>query len=380
MRRWKSKTGAVEIQFNWIFVLIIGSMIIVFFVMIAQKQKQASDKSLAADILSDMELIFTGQSVSVGREDVLIIPDIPIDISCADFSMMGIPKELGQTLLFAPTRIEGDELITWTLSFDVPFKVANFMYMTSADDKYYFIVADPVGGIDECASSDPDDDTLWGPIIDSERNLQLGEILPLRLDVKCIHVSDLTGLSYEKNPYVKFVFLENAFSSLPVVLPTETLDEFKKARVSVMAIEDTTTTAWEKGGTDIHLSRVDDIGSATYSMGSFPAFGAEAVIGAIFSSDYETYECVMGRAIKRMQNVAKVYKERSQRLQDHFADQDCGYRSQNPGLFDSYITFPTPGGAIDIDADQVESLFALGDGQLRSIVKNAQRYSCPTMY
>ncbi len=379
MKRWQSRTGAIEIQFNWIFVLIIGALIITFFVMIAQKQKQASDRSLAADILSDMGLLFTGQGVSVGREDVLEMPDIPIDVSCTDFSMMGIPKELGQTILFAPSRIEAEELIMWTLSWDVPFKVANFMYMTGKDDKYYVV------GKDADCNPEPGDNSKWGPIIDSERNLQLGEILPKSMDVECVPVGNLDALEYEKNPYVKFVFLPSALppgASLPRIP-----DEFRAARVSILAIDgDISVAGWENGGAMLHLSTVREAGSTAYEMKPFPAFGTEAVLGAIFASDHETYTCMMERAISRMRNVAKVYKERTQRLITYFDEAECT-RYLPYTLLDRYLDFPEPGRGGSIGTGEAASIarniidiLRLGDAPLRQVVRQAQRASCPTMY
>lgn len=383
MKRWHGRIGAIEIQFNWIFVLIIGALIITFFVMIAQKQKQASDRSLAADILSDMELLFTGQGVAVGREDVLKIPNIPIDVSCTDFSIMGIPKGLGAAILFSPSRIEAEDLVTWTLSWDVPFKAANFMYMTGADDKYYVVA----GSEEECESNSPVDgssDRAWGPVIDAERSLRLGEILPKSMDIKCVSAGDLDSLEYEKNPYVKFIFLQSA---IPRGTGQETVRipqvfEKSNARVAVLLIDiDTTSDDWVNGGGLLHLSTVRTAGAARYEMKPFPAFGTEAVLGAIFSSDYETYECMMDKAIGRMRNVAKVYKGRTQRLMAHFDDAECT-RYLPYTLFDNYIEFPDvreASGSTD-DPRPITGLMRLGNAPLRQAVKQAQRASCPTMY
>ncbi len=383
MRRWKGKTGAIEIQFNWIFVLIIGALIITFFVMIAQKQKQVSDQSLAADILSDMELLFTGQGVAVGREDVLEIPNIPIDVSCTDFSIMGIPKELGAAILFSPSRIEAEDLVTWTLSWDVPFKAANFMYMTGADDKYYVVVGRSEDGSEECKSQDPDDDSKWGPVIDSERGLTLGEMLPKRMDAECVMIGNLDSLEYEGNPYVKFIFLQSALGGATSPL-LEVPDVFKRSdvRVSLLVIGgDTSASGWENSGAMLHLSTVRTAGADSYETKPFPAFGTEAVLGAIFASDYETYECMMGRAINRMRNVAKVYKERARRLITHFNEGECT-RYLPYTILDNYIEFPDlseAAGSAD-DPTPISNLMMLGDSPLRQAVRQAQRASCPTMY
>ena len=99
------KRGAVEIQFNWIFILIIGALILTFFFAIAQKQKQLSERRLGADISSELDLLFTGQGVSSNTISVMNIPNVPIKVSCDDYTLFNVPRRLGNTIIFSPQEI-----------------------------------------------------------------------------------------------------------------------------------------------------------------------------------------------------------------------------------------------------------------------------------
>ena len=65
---------AVEIQFNWIFILIVGALILVFFMMLVNRQRDISDIKLAVELLDDLEQIMTGQRVTVNRQDIIDMP------------------------------------------------------------------------------------------------------------------------------------------------------------------------------------------------------------------------------------------------------------------------------------------------------------------
>ena len=62
-----------EIQFNWIFVLVAGTAIILFFTVVVIKQKNVSETSTKATILKSMEAVITGASVSTDTTNIIDI-------------------------------------------------------------------------------------------------------------------------------------------------------------------------------------------------------------------------------------------------------------------------------------------------------------------
>ena len=58
------KSGQVQITFNWIYILIAGAVILLFFVGIVVKQKVVSEERLATDVVDILDSIFTAAGVS----------------------------------------------------------------------------------------------------------------------------------------------------------------------------------------------------------------------------------------------------------------------------------------------------------------------------
>ena len=73
------KKGVIEVQFNWIFVLIVGAIILAFFVSIVMKQKDLSSGRLGTKLATDLETITTGAEVSVGTAQLIKVPNSLIE-------------------------------------------------------------------------------------------------------------------------------------------------------------------------------------------------------------------------------------------------------------------------------------------------------------
>ena len=58
------KKAQIQFTFNWIYILIAGMVILIFFVSIVAKQKTSSEEHLNAEVVRVMESIFTASGVS----------------------------------------------------------------------------------------------------------------------------------------------------------------------------------------------------------------------------------------------------------------------------------------------------------------------------
>ena len=56
--------GQVTVQFNWIYVMVAGAAILLFFIMIITQQKDMSEKRLNYKVMNILENIFTGSTVA----------------------------------------------------------------------------------------------------------------------------------------------------------------------------------------------------------------------------------------------------------------------------------------------------------------------------
>ena len=76
-----TKKGGVEVQFNWVFVFVAGTLILAFFVGFVMSQKQVADKKLASRILRDTNTILTQSKLTAGKSDYVPLVK-PLTFSC----------------------------------------------------------------------------------------------------------------------------------------------------------------------------------------------------------------------------------------------------------------------------------------------------------
>lgn len=344
------KRGAVEIQFNWIFVLIIGALILTFFFAIAQKQKQLSERRLGADISAELDLLFTGQGVSSNTISVMDIPNIPIQVSCDDYTVFNIPRRLGNTIIFSPEEITGKKMIGITLPWTVPFKVTNFFYLTTPHVQYIVVNA-------------PD-----------RVQAELAATLPINrgegegMNVEFVNdANSVASIPYQNNPHTRFIFF-NTEPELP-----SAFENVKNRDVSAvmlqggfMAFDDISQAHFYRKDRQVFVDDAGPDGNAVHAT-----IGKASIIGAMMTTTATGYECAMTKAINRLRNVAQVYKGRSDAMYTAIHRNECGFAIS---ALDNMIDASKQG------ITQVKNTVDAEQSSLESSNRNALRLSCPTLY
>jgi hypothetical protein len=142
--------GAIEVSLHWIFVMIVGAIILIFFVTIVAKQKSNSDINLLLDLKSTMESYVVGSKSISGAG--LVLPDSGtlgnnVDFSCEKFGNVcscgftlgnKVSLDLETNVVFSPRNLGNDKLIVSSLSWNFPYSVTNFIYFTSPQERYIF--------------------------------------------------------------------------------------------------------------------------------------------------------------------------------------------------------------------------------------------------
>ena len=98
----RSRKAQVETQFNWIFILIVGAIILAFFTYIVIKQKAASDAKIAGKISQQLNTILVGAKVSSGTVQDIPTPEVSIHFTCNDYYIGPASQRLGNLIVFAP--------------------------------------------------------------------------------------------------------------------------------------------------------------------------------------------------------------------------------------------------------------------------------------
>ncbi len=141
-----NKKAQFSMQFNWLFVLIAGGIILILFLTFGFRFQSSSDTRANIQLLNKVDNIFNS-IVSTNRLATSInIPKSKIDFICDEDSYSGYRlvdgeafKETNFIPLFAPRTVETESLNIWSMEFKYPFKIMNTLFVTSPNVQYIFI-------------------------------------------------------------------------------------------------------------------------------------------------------------------------------------------------------------------------------------------------
>lgn len=266
---------AFEIQFNWIFVLVAGAAILLFFTVVVVKWKNVSESSTKATVLKSIEAIVIGAGVSTDTISIISIPNSNIEASCGRISLGGISKQYQNAILFAPSLIKGDKLITQTSAFGVPYRAANLLYMTSPRIRYIIIG-------------------------DTELAKDLNKSMPSNLK-KEFYQSLPESIRNENNYKIKFVFFGNIDKNF-----LKNLEKMPDSDVTAINV------AGDKEKGKIEFYQKD--GTSWLSKGASAYIGKASLLGAIYTDTLEMYECNMQNTFARLHFITKIYAEKTKKL------------------------------------------------------------------
>jgi hypothetical protein len=324
------KRGQIEVQFNWVFILVAGALIFLFFFSIINWAKKNADQSSCIKIGQYLDSILTGSAVTKETVNQVNLPFKQLEFTCDTYRVdkCSAPNNLRNKIVFAPSRIEKGELVTWSLSWNVPFRVTNFLFVSSPQIRYIFIG-------DE----------------NNEIFQYLQDTFPEELGAE-FNPGTIENLNNFK---VRFIYVNEETN-------TADIDKLRRmANEDVTALKITTTTPIK---ISFYRKSLSGFSKITYSGIEFA--GEASLFAAIFSDAPEEYDCNMQKAKQRLDKVAAIYKERSSDLASQYSTSGCGdYYGLAATALDDYLN----GGTIS----------SLYDVLLKQKL-NTQRNSCPLIY
>ena len=123
------KKGVIALQLNWIFVLIIGAIILTFFIVIVQKQREVSEQTISGAIQTDLQAIFASSAVSTGTASIVEVPSREISFSCEGFKV-GNQFAANFPYAFAPDLIKSDRntISIYAYDWSIPMRITNLLF------------------------------------------------------------------------------------------------------------------------------------------------------------------------------------------------------------------------------------------------------------
>ena len=141
-----NRRAQIQVTFNWVFILIAGAVILLFFIGIVVKQKDISEQRLNEDVVRVMGSIFTGAGVSEKTKHEIPtsgLADYTFYFNCEEgvsyYGIKGQPSRIEDEIMpmFSPREIKTTKMLTLSLPYKMPYKTADLLFVTSENTQYY---------------------------------------------------------------------------------------------------------------------------------------------------------------------------------------------------------------------------------------------------
>lgn len=330
----KSK-GQVEIQFNWIFVLAAGAIILIVFGFLIIKGKSSSDRTTNLYLSKNIKSIFANAESSINSLNEIDVPQVDIEMTCSGYRIGGMFEKIGILNYFSHNTLKGGKLITWTLSWDVPYRVTNFLYLTTPQIRYVIIGS--------------------GPLVDNLKDSMQDNLDKLNIEF----VDTIFNIQYQTREQTRLVFI-NENPAVPSLLNNAPDKDVTALRVDGDSYSG-------------NLRFYNKQGGAFIEQGTSNYLRLPSLIGAIFTNDLEMYNCVMQKTFNSLNIVSSIYSSRTSQLNNFYGGSLCGTHYSTNHI-DNIIQ-----GSLHFNQGNIVSINAAAQG-LENQNLLAQRSSCALIY
>ena len=283
----KNKSAQIAVTFNWVYILIAGAVILLFFVGIVVKQKAISEERLAIDVVDIMDSIFTGASVSEKTKqsiDTSGLVDYTLFFDCDEgVSEFGIKDQSAQEEnsfqpLFAPQELKTSRLLLWSLPYYFPYKIIDLLFVTSINTKYFLVGSD-------------------SSFVAEFLNATEG------FNREYVQTPVYQDLDPEGNYQVRIIDVSGNFHTQPIPEKLKILDDNKLTMVELL--DDGKKVNYYQKENDLWkwINKKD----GPIQIVSLGGEKDAAKYAAIFAHDGDVYKCNMGKVFQRLQYVNEIY-------------------------------------------------------------------------
>jgi hypothetical protein len=281
---------AVEMQFHWIFILIAGALILGFFFSFALKQRAVGQERLQYTLISQVDDILAKSQLKGGTAQHIPTPRQGIGFSCTTgcdcaFQIDNAQRQFNLPI-FSPSLIKGQDTFIWSMEWEQPYRVTNFLFLTNPDHKYY-LVYDPANGLSSKLHSEITKN-IPPPITQNKE-------IVTQFNYQNVTVGELSSLEEEDFEH-KFIFIHTN----PIV-PTD----FNKVAAQAIKIDETKITFLSKTKRQ-NTFQENDIQRH---------IGLTSIYAAIFAQDGAMYTCGIEHALGKLATTSKVLAQRAAEIQ-----------------------------------------------------------------
>lgn len=311
--------------FKWIFVIVAGSLFLIFFIRFAFQQTTIFGQKGSAQLLASLEDQLEAFSVSEKSTKVISLGyNTEVGFDCENIINENFPKKTN-LMIFAPSKISGKNILSWTRSWEFPYHIANVYYFAGEKSRYLLIY--DKDSFSQVASLD----------FPTSFNLQKTNIDNLNLDDLAENTRNLDNL--------------NLIYFTKINRPIEIFKKFKNLNLVEINLKDN----------EIKIYKPDGSFTSSYFLEE------PILLGAIFSP--ENFDCIKDKALSRLNLVTQVYSQKAVYLSTKTASPLCRIRyyeiRNNLELFK--------------EADSKKVLYDLKEN-IKTQNKALQKNACATIY
>lgn len=292
------KKGQINLQFNWIYVLIIGAIILVGGLSIIPKLIKYSTNSYVTNVKMYIGSMLKTNQLNVQGEDLIELGGAQIEFTC-DYYLI-VESDLGpvplRDIIFSPSLISGN-LLGYSRYFVLPYKTEFFNFITSSNVKYI--------------------------LKDSPSMIGLNTSLPKNINKIVVqNYNEVDNENYDKIRYI-------TFDNIPSVSQLGNLKKIKDKDISLLKITplDPEFSAFSNG--DLledrfkNEYRIYDFGKVSYYIKQENSFvlvedvyylDESSLIAAVYSEDPTRYKCGMQKSFENLRRTAQTKLERINQL------------------------------------------------------------------
>ncbi len=140
------RKAQIQVTFNWIFILIAGAIILLFFITAINREKDSSQVQIAQKASSRLDALFSVIQQNPNAIQVHDAPSYEMNFFCTEEGHYYSVKDgstknyLESNPIFAPETLGRSKLISWTKSFQAPYPTGPVLYLSDEKNRYIFVV------------------------------------------------------------------------------------------------------------------------------------------------------------------------------------------------------------------------------------------------
>jgi hypothetical protein len=290
------RRGVVDVQFNWIFVLIAGFVIFLFIISIIFSQKNASEKQTSISAMNQITTILKSKQQTGDVYSETSIPSTTMDFTCDADTLLfnykisgGVRTDLPTVILFTAPEVTTNKLLMWSQPFSTGFPVSVLTYLTTSDTIFVIYSSETSN-----PSNDPDSESARGYA------LSIYSDIPGNMTRKI--TSDIS--KYQKYEHKRLICIDQDCQAL-----------LSSGNLDFLMISPGADGIYAYGNVTFYKNGVIDQ--------RLPYITKAGLMGAIFSYSPNYYYCQMTRALGQFEIKRTLMEKRLELMDEEIADTNC---------------------------------------------------------